>query len=49
VVVREELAVRKRRLGTAGDNYETAVLEPRALALLSRLEERAAHYDTASF
>jgi hypothetical protein len=35
-----------RRLSMAGDNYETAVLEPRALALLSRFEERAGHYDT---
>jgi antibiotic biosynthesis monooxygenase (ABM) superfamily enzyme len=33
----------------AGDDYETAVLEPRALELLSRYDERAAHYETASF
>jgi antibiotic biosynthesis monooxygenase (ABM) superfamily enzyme len=33
----------------AGDDYETPVLEPRALELLSRWEEHAAHYDTASF
>ena len=33
----------------AGDDYEAPVLEPEALALLSRYEERAAHYETASF
>jgi antibiotic biosynthesis monooxygenase (ABM) superfamily enzyme len=33
----------------AGDDYETPVLEPRALELLARYEERAAHYETASF
>jgi antibiotic biosynthesis monooxygenase (ABM) superfamily enzyme len=33
----------------AGDDYEAPVLEPRALALLSRHDERAVHFDTASF
>jgi antibiotic biosynthesis monooxygenase (ABM) superfamily enzyme len=33
----------------AGEHYETPVLEPQALALLSRYEERAVHFDTASF
>ena len=33
----------------AGEDYETPVLEPQALALLSRYEERAFHFDTASF
>jgi heme-degrading monooxygenase HmoA len=33
----------------AGDDYETPVLEPRALALLSRYEPRAVHYETAGF
>jgi antibiotic biosynthesis monooxygenase (ABM) superfamily enzyme len=33
----------------AGDDYETPVLEPRALALLSRYERRALHFDTATF
>jgi heme-degrading monooxygenase HmoA len=33
----------------AGDDYEVPVLEPQALALLSRYEERANHYDTISF
>jgi antibiotic biosynthesis monooxygenase (ABM) superfamily enzyme len=33
----------------AGDEYEVPVLEPEALALLSRYEDRAAHFDTASF
>jgi antibiotic biosynthesis monooxygenase (ABM) superfamily enzyme len=33
----------------AGDEYETPVLEPRALELLSRYDERVAHYETASF
>jgi hypothetical protein len=33
----------------AGEDYETPVLEPPALALLSRYEERATHFDTASF
>jgi hypothetical protein len=32
----------------AGDEYETPVLEPPALALLSRYDERALHFDTAS-
>lgn len=35
--------------GFAGDDYEVPVLEPQALALLSRHEERAVHFDTASF
>jgi hypothetical protein len=33
----------------AGEDYEVPVLEPRALALLSRYDERAAHFDTSSF
>jgi hypothetical protein len=33
----------------AGDDYEVPVLEPRALALLSRYDERALHFDTTSF
>jgi heme-degrading monooxygenase HmoA len=33
----------------AGDDYETPVLEPEALALLSRYERRAVHYETATF
>jgi antibiotic biosynthesis monooxygenase (ABM) superfamily enzyme len=33
----------------AGEDYEVPVLEPQALALLSRYEERAAHFDTTSF
>jgi hypothetical protein len=33
----------------AGDDYETPVLEPQALALLSRYERRALHFDTARF
>jgi antibiotic biosynthesis monooxygenase (ABM) superfamily enzyme len=33
----------------AGEDYEVPVLEPRALALLSRYDERALHFDTASF
>jgi antibiotic biosynthesis monooxygenase (ABM) superfamily enzyme len=33
----------------AGDNYEVPVLEPQALALLSRNHERALHFDTAPF
>lgn len=33
----------------AGDDYETPVLEPQALALLSRYEQRALHFDTATF
>jgi antibiotic biosynthesis monooxygenase (ABM) superfamily enzyme len=32
----------------AGAQYETPVLEPRALELLSRYEERAVHYETVS-
>ena len=32
----------------AGEHYEVPVLEPRAIELLSRHDERAVHYDTAS-
>ena len=35
--------------GFAGESYETPVLEPRALELLSRYEDRAAHFETSSF
>jgi antibiotic biosynthesis monooxygenase (ABM) superfamily enzyme len=33
----------------AGDAYEIPVLEPQALALLARYDERAEHFETASF
>lgn len=33
----------------AGDDYEAPVLEPQALALLSRYDDRALHFQTASF
>jgi antibiotic biosynthesis monooxygenase (ABM) superfamily enzyme len=33
----------------AGDDYETPVLEPRALELLARYEKRALHYASASY
>jgi antibiotic biosynthesis monooxygenase (ABM) superfamily enzyme len=33
----------------AGDDSDVAVLEPQALALLSRYDERALHFDTALF
>ena len=33
----------------AGEDYETPVLEPPALALLSRYEDRAYHFETSSF
>jgi hypothetical protein len=33
----------------AGDDPEVPVLEPQALALLSRYDERAQHFDTTSF
>lgn len=33
----------------AGDEYEVAVLEPEALALLSRYEPRAVHFQTEHF
>jgi antibiotic biosynthesis monooxygenase (ABM) superfamily enzyme len=33
----------------AGDDYETPVLEPQALALLARYERQALHFDTATF
>jgi antibiotic biosynthesis monooxygenase (ABM) superfamily enzyme len=33
----------------AGEDYETPVLEPEALALLARYDERARHYDAASY
>ena len=33
----------------AGDDHEVPVLEPEALALLSRYDERALHFASASF
>jgi len=33
----------------AGEDYETAVIEPAAEALLSRHDERARHYNTSVF
>ena len=33
----------------AGDDYDVPVLEPQALALLSRYDERAAHFETFPF
>lgn len=33
----------------AGEDYEVPVLEPEALALLSRYDEHALHFDTVSF
>jgi antibiotic biosynthesis monooxygenase len=33
----------------AGEDYDVPVLEPKALALLSQYDERALHFDTASF
>jgi hypothetical protein len=33
----------------AGEDYEVPVLEPQALALLARYDERALHFDTVSF
>jgi antibiotic biosynthesis monooxygenase (ABM) superfamily enzyme len=33
----------------AGDDYEIPVLEPKARSLLSHYDERALHFDTASF
>lgn len=33
----------------AGEDYETPVLEPQAIALLARYERRAVHFDTATF
>jgi len=33
----------------AGESYETPVLEPEALVLLSRHDDRAVHYETSSF
>lgn len=33
----------------AGADYEVPVLEPQALAVLSRHDERALHFDSASF
>ena len=33
----------------AGEDHETPVLEPQALALLARYEQRALHFDTATF
>ena len=35
--------------GFAGDDYEVPMLEPEAIALLSRYEDRASHFETASF
>jgi antibiotic biosynthesis monooxygenase (ABM) superfamily enzyme len=35
--------------GFAGDDYETPVLEPEALALLAHYERSAYHFETASF
>jgi antibiotic biosynthesis monooxygenase (ABM) superfamily enzyme len=32
----------------AGEDYETPVLEPRALELLSRYEPKAVHYETVT-
>jgi antibiotic biosynthesis monooxygenase (ABM) superfamily enzyme len=33
----------------AGEDYEIPVLEPEALALLSRYDDHALHFDTAAF
>lgn len=33
----------------AGAEYEVPVLEPEALALLARYDERASHYETTAF
>jgi antibiotic biosynthesis monooxygenase (ABM) superfamily enzyme len=33
----------------AGEDYDVPVLEPQALALLARYDQRAEHFDTASF
>jgi antibiotic biosynthesis monooxygenase (ABM) superfamily enzyme len=33
----------------AGEDYDVPVLEPQALALLARYDERAEHFATASF
>jgi hypothetical protein len=33
----------------AGEDYDVPVLEPQALALLSHHDERALHFETASF
>jgi antibiotic biosynthesis monooxygenase (ABM) superfamily enzyme len=33
----------------AGDEHDVPVLEPKALELLSRYDDRALHFDTASF
>jgi antibiotic biosynthesis monooxygenase (ABM) superfamily enzyme len=35
--------------GFAGENYETAVIEPRARALLSHYDERAQHFASSGF
>ena len=35
--------------GFAGENYEWAVIEPKAHALLSHYDEHAQHYRTSSF
>jgi hypothetical protein len=36
-------------LAFAGEDYEAPVLEPEALRLLSRYDDRALHFDTATF
>jgi antibiotic biosynthesis monooxygenase (ABM) superfamily enzyme len=33
----------------AGEDYETPVIEPRALELLTRHDEQALHFDTSTF
>ena len=33
----------------AGEDYDVPVLEPQALALLARYDQRAEHFETASF
>lgn len=36
-------------LAFAGEGYETPVLEPEALRLLSRYDDHALHFETATF
>jgi hypothetical protein len=36
-------------LAFAGEDYETPVLEPEALRLLSRYDDHALHFETATF
>jgi hypothetical protein len=36
-------------LAFAGEDYETPVLEPEALRLLSRYDDHAVHFETATF